>query len=59
MSLVFNYEGLKSLNPPLFLQEFVKQGAMIFKVYVIEDFVKRMKRNYLPDVLNEKIQSSS
>jgi len=59
MSLVFNYEGLKSLKPPLVLQEFVNHGGTIFKVYVVEDSMKCVKRNSLPDVPDEKIQSSS
>lgn len=59
MSLVFNCEGLKSLKPPLVLQEFVNHGGTIFKVYVVEDFVKCVKRKSLPDVPDEKIQSSS
>lgn len=59
MSLVFNGEGLKSLKPPLVLQEFVNHGGAIFKVYVVEDFVKCVKRTSLPDVPDEEIQSSS
>lgn len=59
MSLVFNDEGLKSLKPPLVLQEFVNHGGTIFKVYVVDDFVECVKRKSLPDVPDEKIQSSS
>ncbi|KAH9322092.1 hypothetical protein KI387_016731 [Taxus chinensis] len=58
MSLVFNSKGLKTLKPPLVLQEFVNHGGVIFKVYVVGDFVKCVKRNSLPDVSDEKMKNS-
>ncbi|XP_057479780.1 inositol-tetrakisphosphate 1-kinase 1-like [Actinidia eriantha] len=57
MSLVFNREGLKKLKPPILLQEFVNHGGVIFKVYVVGDYVKCVKRKSLPDVSEEKLRS--
>lgn len=57
MSLVFNQEGLNKLKPPIVLQEFVNHGGVIFKVYVVGDYVKCVKRKSLPDVPEEKLMS--
>ncbi|WOL05591.1 hypothetical protein Cni_G14320 [Canna indica] len=58
MSLVFHREGLLKLKPPLVLQEFVNHGGVIFKVYVVGDYVQCVKRKSLPDVSEEKLESS-
>ncbi|KAL2545411.1 Inositol-tetrakisphosphate 1-kinase 1 [Forsythia ovata] len=58
MSLVFNKDGLSKLKPPVVLQEFVNHGGVIFKVYVVGDYVKCVKRKSLPDVNEEKLGSS-
>ncbi|XP_042490818.1 inositol-tetrakisphosphate 1-kinase 5-like [Macadamia integrifolia] len=57
MSLVFNRDGLNKLKPPIVLQEFVNHGGVIFKVYVVGDCVKCVKRKSLPDVTEEKLGS--
>ncbi|KAG5228689.1 inositol-tetrakisphosphate kinase [Salix suchowensis] len=57
MALVFNHEGLNKLKPPIVLQEFVNHGGVIFKVYVVGEFVKCVKRKSLPDVSEEKLES--
>ncbi|KAJ8754439.1 hypothetical protein K2173_002890 [Erythroxylum novogranatense] len=57
MALVFNHEGLNKLKPPIVLQEFVNHGGVIFKVYVVGDYVKCVKRKSLPDVPEEKLKS--
>ncbi|XP_052171380.1 inositol-tetrakisphosphate 1-kinase 1 [Diospyros lotus] len=57
MSLVFNQDGLEKLKPPIVLQEFVNHGGVIFKVYVVGDYVKCVKRKSLPDVSEEKLGS--
>ncbi|XP_043693926.1 inositol-tetrakisphosphate 1-kinase 1-like [Telopea speciosissima] len=57
MSLVFNRDGLSKLKPPIVLQEFVNHGGVIFKVYVVGDYVKCVKRKSLPDVTEEKLGS--
>ncbi|KAK9120553.1 hypothetical protein Syun_018170 [Stephania yunnanensis] len=58
MSLVFNRDGLKKLKPPIVLQEFVNHGGVIFKVYVVGDYVKCVKRKSLPDVTEENLGRS-
>ncbi|CAN4128136.1 unnamed protein product [Withania somnifera] len=55
MLLVFNKDGLRKLTPPIVLQEFVNHGAVIFKVYVIGDYVKCVKRKSLPDVKEDNL----
>lgn len=55
MLLVFNNEGLNKLKPPIVLQEFVNHGGVIFKVYVVGDYVKCVKRKSLPDVNEENL----
>ncbi|XP_021887683.1 inositol-tetrakisphosphate 1-kinase 1 [Carica papaya] len=57
MSLVFNTDGLNKLRPPIVLQEFVNHGGVIFKVYVVGEYVKCVKRKSLPDVSEEKLKS--
>ncbi|KAJ4728644.1 Inositol-tetrakisphosphate 1-kinase [Melia azedarach] len=56
MALVFNHEGLNKLKPPIVLQEFVNHGGVIFKVYVVGDYVKCVKRKSLPDYSEEKLK---
>nr|GLL48687.1 inositol-tetrakisphosphate 1-kinase 1-like [Ipomoea trifida] len=55
MLLVFNKDGLCKLKPPIVLQEFVNHGAVIFKVYVVGDYVKCVKRKSLPDVTEDNL----
>ncbi|XP_010549846.1 PREDICTED: inositol-tetrakisphosphate 1-kinase 1-like [Tarenaya hassleriana] len=55
MYLVFDQDGMKVLNAPVVLQEFVNHGGVIFKVYVVGDRVKCVKRRSLPDISEEKI----
>lgn len=55
MSLVFNNNGLKELEPPIVLQEFVNHGGVIFKVYVAGKQIKCVKRRSLPDISEEKL----
>ncbi|KAJ6703926.1 INOSITOL-TETRAKISPHOSPHATE 1-KINASE [Salix viminalis] len=57
MALIFNHEGLNKLRPPIVLQEFVNHGGVIFKVYVVGEFVKCVKRKSLRDVSEEKLKS--
>lgn len=54
MALVFNHDGLHKLKPPIVLQEFVNHGGVIFKVYVVGEYVKCVKRKSLPDVSEEE-----
>lgn len=56
MALVYNRDGLLKQKPPVVLQEFVNHGGVIFKVYVVGDHVKCVKRKSLPDVCEEKLE---
>ncbi|CAA7393260.1 unnamed protein product [Spirodela intermedia] len=58
MALVYHPAGLAKQKPPVVLQEFVNHGGVIFKVYVVGDYVKCVKRKSLPDVTREKLESS-
>ncbi|GAB2273103.1 Inositol-tetrakisphosphate 1-kinase [Dionaea muscipula] len=55
MSLVYNHDALANLKPPIVLQEFVNHGGVIFKVYVVGEYVKCVKRKSLPDVSEDKL----
>ncbi|GKV10669.1 hypothetical protein SLEP1_g22002 [Rubroshorea leprosula] len=57
MSLVYNHDGLNKLKPPIVLQEFVNHGGVIFKVYVVGEFVRCVKRKSLPDVSEETVKT--
>eukprot|EP01018_Ginkgo_biloba_P023772 Gb_34303 [translate_table: standard] len=50
LSLAFNQFCLSELDPPLVLQEFVNHGGVLFKVYIVGDTVKVVRRFSLPDV---------
>lgn len=50
MSLVFNQQGLEGLEAPVVLQEFVNHGGVVFKVYVVGNYVQCVKRRSLPDI---------
>ncbi|XP_057417282.1 inositol-tetrakisphosphate 1-kinase 1-like [Lotus japonicus] len=54
MALVFTHGALNKLKPPIVLQEFVNHGGVIFKVYVVGEHVRCVKRKSLPDVSEEK-----
>jgi inositol-1,3,4-trisphosphate 5/6-kinase/inositol-tetrakisphosphate 1-kinase len=54
MALIFNNDGLKKVEPPIVLQEFVNHGGVIFKVYVAGKHVRCVKRKSLPDISEEK-----
>lgn len=55
MALVFNAGGLGKLKPPIVLQEFVNHGGVIFKVYVVGEHVRCVKRKSLPDVEEDEL----
>ncbi|KAK4252733.1 hypothetical protein QN277_014470 [Acacia crassicarpa] len=58
MALVYNHDSLNKVKPPIVLQEFVNHGGVIFKVYVVGQYVKCVKRKSLPDVSEEKLAVS-
>ncbi|XP_011626376.1 inositol-tetrakisphosphate 1-kinase 3 isoform X1 [Amborella trichopoda] len=50
LSLAYDQLSLSQLEPPLVLQEFVNHGGVLFKVYIVGDAVKVVRRFSLPDV---------
>jgi inositol-1,3,4-trisphosphate 5/6-kinase/inositol-tetrakisphosphate 1-kinase len=59
MCLVLNLNGLSKLETPIVVQEFVNHGGVVFKVYVVGDHVKCVKRRSLPDVPEEKLNDNT
>ncbi|XP_024520765.1 inositol-tetrakisphosphate 1-kinase 1-like [Selaginella moellendorffii] len=55
MSLTFNQEGLTKFKLPVVLQEFFNHGGVIFKMYVVGNYVKCVKRRSLPDVPEDEL----
>ncbi|KAL3014036.1 hypothetical protein AAZX31_06G085700 [Glycine max] len=50
LSLAYEHFSLQNLEPPLVLQEFVNHGGVLFKVYIVGDAIKVVRRFSLPDV---------
>ncbi|KAH9565171.1 hypothetical protein CY35_04G064000 [Sphagnum magellanicum] len=54
MSLAYDKYCLTELDPPLVLQEFVNHGGVLFKVYIVGDQIRVVRRFSLPDVQEGK-----
>ncbi|XP_052202439.1 inositol-tetrakisphosphate 1-kinase 3-like isoform X2 [Diospyros lotus] len=50
LSLAYDQHSLQILEPPLVLQEFVNHGGVLFKVYIVGEAIKVVRRFSLPDV---------
>ncbi|XP_068656052.1 inositol-tetrakisphosphate 1-kinase 4-like isoform X1 [Aristolochia californica] len=50
LSLAYDQLSLSKLEPPLVLQEFVNHGGVLFKVYIVGEAIKVVRRFSLPDV---------
>lgn len=50
LSLAYDPYSLSKLEPPLVLQEFVNHGGVLFKVYIVGETIRVMRRFSLPDV---------
>ncbi|WCJ35630.1 Inositol-tetrakisphosphate 1-kinase 1 [Euphorbia peplus] len=50
LSLAYDQHSLRKLEPPLVLQEFVNHGGVMFKVYIVGETIKVVRRFSLPDV---------
>ncbi|XP_010691534.2 inositol-tetrakisphosphate 1-kinase 3 isoform X1 [Beta vulgaris subsp. vulgaris] len=53
--LAYDNVSLSKLEPPLVLQEFVNHGGVMFKVYVIGNAIKVVRRFSLPDVCKREL----
>ncbi|XP_022019841.1 inositol-tetrakisphosphate 1-kinase 3 isoform X2 [Helianthus annuus] len=58
LSLAFDEYSLEKLEPPLVLQEFVNHGGVLFKVYIVGDAIKVVRRFSLPDVSKRELSRS-
>ncbi|XP_042514620.1 inositol-tetrakisphosphate 1-kinase 3-like [Macadamia integrifolia] len=52
LSLAYDQFSLSKLEPPLVLQEFVNHGGVLFKVYIVGEAIKVVRRFSLPDINN-------
>ncbi|KAI4998209.1 inositol-tetrakisphosphate 1-kinase 3-like isoform X2 [Hordeum vulgare subsp. vulgare] len=50
LSLAYDSASLTKLEPPLVLQEFVNHGGVLFKVYIVGDAIRVVRRFSLPNV---------
>ncbi|XP_052199308.1 inositol-tetrakisphosphate 1-kinase 3-like [Diospyros lotus] len=48
--LAYDEISLSKLEPPLVVQEFINHGGVLFKVYIIGETIKVVRRFSLPDV---------
>ncbi|EOX98528.1 hypothetical protein QUC31_015116 [Theobroma cacao] len=48
--LAYDQFSLSELEPPLVLQEFVNHGGVLFKIYIVGDAIKVVRRFSLPNV---------
>ncbi|KAI3685840.1 hypothetical protein L6452_35100 [Arctium lappa] len=58
LSLAYDEYSLQKLEPPLVLQEFVNHGGVLFKVYIVGDAIKVVRRFSLPDVSKRELSRS-
>ncbi|KAL8144217.1 hypothetical protein V2J09_017249 [Rumex salicifolius] len=59
LSLAYDQYSLKKLEPPLVLQEFVNHGGVVFKVYVIGDAIKVVRRFSLPNITKHELSENA
>ncbi|KAL5705921.1 hexokinase [Ranunculus cassubicifolius] len=58
LSLAFDECSLSKLDPPLVLQEFVNHGGVLFKVYIVGETIKVVRRFSLPDVSRKELSNT-
>lgn len=59
LSLAYDQSSLQKLEPPLVLQEFVNHGGVLFKVYIVGETIKVVRRFSLPDVGARELSKTS
>ncbi|XWS68156.1 hypothetical protein CRYUN_Cryun04dG0067200 [Craigia yunnanensis] len=57
--LAYDQFSLSELEPPLVLQEFVNHGGVLFKIYIIGDAIKVVRRFSLPNVSKRQLAKVS
>ncbi|KAI3667154.1 hypothetical protein L6452_42202 [Arctium lappa] len=58
LSLAYDEYSLQKLEPPLVLQEFVNHGGVLFKVYIVGDAIKVVRRFSLTVVSKHELSRS-
>ncbi|KAL2894893.1 Inositol-tetrakisphosphate 1-kinase 3 [Bienertia sinuspersici] len=59
LSLAYDQYSLQKLEPPLVLQEFVNHGGILFKVFIVGEAIKVVKRFSLPNVSKRQLSRTS
>ncbi|KAF8395988.1 hypothetical protein HHK36_017599 [Tetracentron sinense] len=59
LSLAYDQYSLSNLEPPLVLQEFVNHGGVLFKVYIVGEAIKVVRRFSLPDVSKRELSKNA
>lgn len=59
LSLAYDQYSLRKLEPPLVLQEFINHGGVLFKVYIVGEAIKVVRRFSLPDVSKRELSKSA
>ncbi|KDP44556.1 hypothetical protein JCGZ_16389 [Jatropha curcas] len=54
--LAYDQFSLSELEPPLVLQEFVNHGGVLFKVYIVGEAIKVVRRFSLPNVSKRELE---
>ncbi|XP_068319653.1 inositol-tetrakisphosphate 1-kinase 4-like [Pyrus communis] len=54
--LAYDQCSLSELKPPLVLQEFVNHGGVLFKVYIIGEAIKVVRRFSLPNISKRELE---
>ncbi|XVE70270.1 hypothetical protein DITRI_Ditri10aG0059000 [Diplodiscus trichospermus] len=58
LSLAYDQYSLQKLESPLVLQEFVNHGGVLFKVYVVGEAIKVVRRFSLPNVTKRELSEN-
>ncbi|CAO2833886.1 unnamed protein product [Amaranthus hypochondriacus] len=59
LSLAYDQYSLQKLEPPLVLQEFVNHGGVLFKVFIVGEAIKVVRRFSLPNVTKRQLSRTS
>lgn len=59
LSLAYDRYSLQKLEPPLVLQEFVNHGGVMFKVYIVGEAIKVVRRFSLPNVSRKELSKNA
>ncbi|CAA0815334.1 Inositol-tetrakisphosphate 1-kinase 3 [Striga hermonthica] len=59
LSFAYDEFSLQKLEPPLVLQEFINHGGMLFKVYIVGEAIKVVRRFSLPDVSKRELSKTA